>query len=141
MIQEKLTENSVLEFAEKAIEFSGLEGWDFRIGNTLSAVAVCRYDIRRIEFSRNYIGRISKKGMEEAIHHEIAHVVAGPDADHGTEWKEVMRSFGYPEPSRFIQVWSVPPHRFGIYKEDTLVESFYRKPRRKLEDGLEVRAL
>lgn len=75
--------------------------------------------------------------MREAIHHEIAHIIAG--SEHGLEWKEAMQSFGYPDASRFIEVDSLPEYRYGIFRGNEMIRGLYRRPRPSLEAGLELR--
>lgn len=112
---------------------SSLKGWSFRIGQTISAVALCRWDISQIQFSRHFIARMSREKIREAIVHEIAHAIVGNvDIEHGPEWKEQMRIFGYPDALRFIEVDSIPPYRYGLFGEDDeLIKGFYRMPRQK----------
>lgn len=134
MIQNDLNETEIESLASYLMKMYGgehMKGWTFAIGRTFSGLALCRFDISRIEFSKHFIHRISKDGLKEAILHEIAHVIAGADVDpHGKEWQEVMRGFGYPNASPYIQVFSIPEYRYGFFAGEELVKGFYRRPRR-----------
>jgi predicted SprT family Zn-dependent metalloprotease len=133
MIQHDLNESEIKNLALYLMKIHGTEkteSWTFRIGRTISAVALCRWDISRIEFSRHFIHRISMDGLKEAILHEIAHVIVGPYSElHGKEWQEIMRGFGYPDASPYIQVFSIPEYRYGLFDGEELVKGFYRRPR------------
>ena len=139
------TKEQIQSYAESQLrkyDCLQLKGWTFRIGRTVSAVAIYRYDIRVIEFSCHFIGRMSTEAIREAIHHEIAHVIAGHDAGHGKEWKDVMKGFGYEDAKRFIQVFSLPDPKYGLFRGERMIESFYRKPRRKFHGAdMELRVL
>jgi predicted SprT family Zn-dependent metalloprotease len=108
---------------------SELQGWEFRLNKTLTAVALCRWDIQRIEFSRYYINRISFLNLEKAIYHEIAHALVGNKVEtHGNEWKFVMNEFGYADASPYTEVDSLPPYCYGLFYGEEMIKGFYRKP-------------
>lgn len=134
MIQNDLNETEIKNLALYLMKMHGgdfVKDWSFAIGRTISAVALCRYDIQRIEFSRHFINRISKDSLKETILHEIAHVITGADTEsHGEEWKSVMTGFGYPNAKPQVKVYSVPEYRYGLFEGTELVKGFYRKPRR-----------
>jgi predicted SprT family Zn-dependent metalloprotease len=128
--------NSILSQFE-----SELQGWEFRLNRTYNAVAICRWDIQKIEFSKHYINRISDSDLEETIYHEIAHALAGNMVEaHGKEWKQIMKDFGYEDASPYVEVDSMPPYRYGLFYGEKMLEGFYRKPQ-KVYEHYEIRKL
>lgn len=126
-----MKESEIIDLAHhlmKSNHHESLEGWTFKFINTYSAIAECRYDIKQIGFSKHFIGRISNESLKEAILHEIAHVISN-SSEHGEEWFNVMKDFGYPDAKRFIEVVSLPEYRFGIFYKNEMIKGFYRKPR------------
>jgi predicted SprT family Zn-dependent metalloprotease len=60
----------------------------------------------------------SEESIRQTCYHEVAHVVAGADANHGKAWKNVMKDFGFKNPRATRKV-----------KEPII--SFNPKPKRK----------
>lgn len=127
-----MKKSEIIDLAHKMMDIhhDSLVGWSFKFISTYSAVAECRYDIRQIGFSKHFIDRITKENLKEAILHEIAHVIS-ESSEHNEEWQDVMKGFGYPNAKRFIEVESLPEHRFGIFYDDEMIKGYYRKPRRE----------
>jgi hypothetical protein len=127
-----MKESEIIDLANHmmTIHQENLVDWSFKIINAYSTVAECRYDIKQIGFSKHFIGRITKENLKEAILHEIAHVIS-ESSEHGEDWLNVMKDFGYPNAKRFIEVESLPEHRFGIFFQNEMIKGFYRKPRQK----------
>jgi hypothetical protein len=62
-------------------------GWTFAFDNTKSRMGVCKYGPRLIAVSRLFAAHATESEVRDTILHEIAHVLAGPDAKHGILWK------------------------------------------------------
>lgn len=67
--------------------------WTFRWNRRKSAIGVCNYRYRRIEFSEQYL-HLPDEEVRDTVLHEIAHALAGSDAKHGPRWQYVARQIG-----------------------------------------------
>lgn len=88
----KLTD--VRMMAETLIEQHGLDGWSFDFDRAVKRLGQTVYSKRQITISRTHALNDGAKSVRDTILHEIAHVLAGPRAGHGAEWKRIARRIG-----------------------------------------------
>lgn len=62
-------------------------GWRFDFDRAERRLGCCHYRTRQITLSRAYVLAADEPSVRDTILHEIAHVLAGPRARHGWEWK------------------------------------------------------
>ena len=72
----------------------GITGWSFKFDNAKRRCGSTQYGKKTITLSRPYVLLNSEKEVLETILHEIAHVIAGPEAGHGPQWRKAARSVG-----------------------------------------------
>jgi hypothetical protein len=53
------------------------------------------YGKERITFSAYFAEHLAKEEFEQIVLHELAHVLAGPETQHGALWKQEARAIGY----------------------------------------------
>jgi hypothetical protein len=72
----------------------GLEGWSFRFAQTKRQLGVCKYRKKLIEIADYHALNSPQESVLDTLLHEIAHVLAGPEAGHGPAWKAVAVRLG-----------------------------------------------
>jgi hypothetical protein len=122
---------AMANYLMRVYHHESLEGWEFDFCKTVTAVALCRYDDKTIRFSEFFINLITKDNLKEAIVHEIAHVIAGPEANHGPEWQDAMKTLGYQNAKPYISVSDLPKPKYGIFFGSEMVKAYYRRPHNK----------
>lgn len=82
--------------AERLLELYGLKqlGWSFKLNTNTQRVGVCKFDIKRIEFSQHFMERNSEYEIRDTILHEIAHALVGPHHGHDAVWRAKCREIG-----------------------------------------------
>lgn len=71
-----------------------LDGWRFEFDNAIRRAGLCSYRRKVISLSRHFVTMNDAGQVTDTILHEIAHVLAGPAAKHGYQWKVIARSIG-----------------------------------------------
>lgn len=87
-----------------------LQYWDIRIGNARTTAGLCNYSKKQITISLFLANARDKNHTEDTILHEIAHALAGHEAGHGQEWKDICRQIGA-RPERCFSVSEIPPEK------------------------------
>jgi predicted SprT family Zn-dependent metalloprotease len=72
----------------------GLKGWTFAFANTKRRLGACKFRARRIEIAKYYALNNSDESVMDTLYHEIAHAIAGANAQHGPKWKAVAARLG-----------------------------------------------
>jgi predicted SprT family Zn-dependent metalloprotease len=87
-------------------------GWSFCWDNAVKRAGACHYMKRYITLSRPIFSYsdVAKAGARNVILHEIAHVLAGPRANHGPVWKAHARRIGCTGDR--CHSFPIPPQRF-----------------------------
>jgi hypothetical protein len=89
-----MNETEVRKLAHSHLNKAGLIGWKVVFGNAASKGGSCKYSTKTLRFSRLYIGNLTDAGVRNLITHEVAHAIAGYEADHGPIWAKIHRSLG-----------------------------------------------
>lgn len=80
---------------QKSQEYQ-LSNWSFQLNKRKTSLAITNYTKKIISLSKYFLNRetCTKEKIENAILHEIAHVLAGYEAKHGPKWKEIAKKIG-----------------------------------------------
>ncbi len=68
--------------------------WDFGFDLAASRAGACCFRNREITLSVGYCLASTKDQVRDTILHEIAHVIAGPEAGHGPKWRDAAKRIG-----------------------------------------------
>jgi len=68
--------------------------WRFAFNGRKRALGLCSYRMRTVFLSRHFVALNDWSKVRSTVVHEIAHVLAGPNAGHGPQWKAIARSLG-----------------------------------------------
>lgn len=70
--------------------------WSFGFDNGKRRYGICNFAKKAITVSKYYVTspQVTLGDVKNLILHEIAHVLAGPGAAHGPEWKRIARRIG-----------------------------------------------
>jgi predicted SprT family Zn-dependent metalloprotease len=82
------------EMALGLMKQHGLKDWKFRFDRAKKRYGCCFYYKKLISLSSILTPLREERHVKNTILHEIAHVLAGPAAGHGPEWKKVAISIG-----------------------------------------------
>jgi len=79
--------------------------WKFEFKRGRRFLGDCRFGTSTgtIRISKDLAGLDDNEGVEQVILHEVAHALAGPDANHGPVWQAIAKDIGY-EHGRAISV-------------------------------------
>jgi len=72
----------------------GLKDWQFEWSNERRILGRCFYKRKVIRLSRPYVELNDESEVVDTILHEIAHAIAGYEADHGPIWQAVAKGLG-----------------------------------------------
>ncbi|MGC0272177.1 SprT-like domain-containing protein [Pseudactinotalea sp. Z1739] len=72
----------------------GLRDWTFAFDRAKRRAGLCRFHTRTISLSRHLTELHHDDLVRDTVLHEIAHALAGPDAGHGTQWRQVAGRIG-----------------------------------------------
>lgn len=81
-------------FARGEMESHLSYDWKFVWSDTKSTIGTCFFKKKEIHLSYRWAEVLPFGEIRDTILHEIAHVIAGPAAKHGPEWKMVARRLG-----------------------------------------------
>lgn len=87
------------------------EGWSFQWSRARSIFGLCQYNPKVIKLSKPLVELNGEDQVIDTILHEIAHALAGPEAKHGPEWKEMARKLGA-RPEAVTTEGTVPPSKY-----------------------------
>jgi predicted SprT family Zn-dependent metalloprotease len=81
----------------RAVELIGqhLDRWSFDFDHARARVGCCHYADRRITLSRHLVPQLTAADVDQAVLHEIAHALAGPQVGHGPRWRTLAAGLGY----------------------------------------------
>jgi len=83
------------EWALQAMTIHGLaDSWQLAYDNGCVRAGACFHTSRTLSFSRHLIAKLSPKQWAEAILHEIAHALAGPEHGHDSTWQRICCAIG-----------------------------------------------
>jgi predicted SprT family Zn-dependent metalloprotease len=69
--------------------------WEFIFDSAKQRAGLCNYTDHQISLSKYLVQYHSLDQSEQVILHEVAHALAGKDAGHGPNWKQIAKSIGY----------------------------------------------
>jgi hypothetical protein len=82
------------KIAVQDLKTCGLTGWRFRWSKTLIGLGYCNFNNCTIYISKPLAKVNCESRMADTWRHEVAHALAGPDAEHGILWKKVAKMVG-----------------------------------------------
>jgi predicted SprT family Zn-dependent metalloprotease len=71
------------------------EPWEFIFDSAKQRAGLCNYTDHQISLSKYLVEYHNLDQSEQVILHEVAHALAGKDAGHGPNWKQIAKSIGY----------------------------------------------
>ena len=71
------------------------ETWSFGFDSAKRRLGACHYQAKRITVSRYLVPLLEDDEIHQTLLHEVAHAIAGPEANHNAEWLRVARELGY----------------------------------------------
>lgn len=74
--------------------------WYWQWSNAKTQFGLCQYARKTIKLSRPLTEINDEDTFRSVVLHEIAHVLAGPDANHGPVWRAHARRLGLKNPGR-----------------------------------------
>ena len=89
---ERLTRIAAL--ARELMDEHGLDAWTFAFLEAERRLGDCNYRDRVIRVGRTHALEAGEAEIRDTILHEIAHALAGPEAQHGALWKATARRIG-----------------------------------------------
>ncbi len=89
-------------------------GWRFKWDNAKRRAGQTDFDNKVISMSRVLARLWSQAEVYDTLRHEIAHAIAGADADHGPRWKAAAVAVGA-RPERCAPVSDDTPQPIGMY--------------------------
>jgi predicted SprT family Zn-dependent metalloprotease len=82
--------------AKQKMQEHGLQApWEFIFDSAKQRAGLCNYTDHQISLSKYLVQYHSLDQSEQVILHEVAHALAGKDAGHGPNWKQIAKSIGY----------------------------------------------
>ena len=95
-------ENAIVR---KSFELANHYGLTIKITFDLRGGAAGRavYKTNTVRYNPAFLQTDFPDMYEDTVPHEVAHLVAGPDAGHGPKWRKIMHAFGRPNPERCHQ--------------------------------------
>ena len=84
---------------EQLLEEFGIVGWHAELDRSVRRFGQTRFMVKTIGLSRKLVQLNDEATVEDTIRHEIAHVLAGPEAKHGYQWR-LMCAITGAEPER-----------------------------------------
>lgn len=83
-------------YAMQALKNHGLHDWTFKFNKRTMCCGLCYNDLRQIQLSTHYVTDtdVPVTRVIDTVLHEIAHALAGWEANHGPEWQRIALSIG-----------------------------------------------
>ncbi len=72
----------------------GLGHWKFGFDRCVRRAGVCNFTKKQITLSEHFAEMNSMERVKDTILHEIAHGLAGYEADHGPQWQAICAQIG-----------------------------------------------
>ncbi len=82
------------DLAATLMQAHGVGHWSFTFDRATRRFGLTNYTTRTISLSAPLSVLNPEEQVADTILHEIGHVLAGPRAGHGPEWKAIMRTLG-----------------------------------------------
>lgn len=120
--------------AEEMMYLHGLQDWRFSFDRAKKRFGLCNYGEKKISLSSYLVALNPEKVVRDVILHEIAHALAGYQAGHGRQWKEVVLRIGG-NPSRCYGEEVMTPLLKYTATCPQCKKSIQRKIKRKISCG------
>lgn len=109
-------------------------GWAFKTNRRKRALGICNYTKKTIEISEHYLAVNTKEQILDTVRHEVAHAIAGVEANHGPKWRQVHRALGGSGKAKATTGTDTNSVKASYQLVNTVngqvVAEYYRKPRR-----------
>lgn len=69
--------------------------WTFGFDTAKKRAGACNFTRKRVTLSRYLAAKHPIEAMHQTLLHEIAHALAGHQAGHGPQWREIATRLGY----------------------------------------------
>jgi len=86
--------HNVHAYARKLMDKYGLFSWTFKLDRAKKRAGLCRFRPQIISLSHYFVTLNEDDEIIDVILHEIAHVIAGPNENHGFRWKHACGLVG-----------------------------------------------
>jgi predicted SprT family Zn-dependent metalloprotease len=80
--------------AREILKQHNVVGWRIETTNSRKTLAVTDHDTKTVELSKRFVMLATKKQFDGIMHHEVAHILAGPGRSHGKEFLEKCNEIG-----------------------------------------------
>lgn len=77
--------------AEDILAQYGVSNWGVKVTNSRKTLAVTDHGTKLVELSKRFIQAATIEQFDGIIHHEIAHILAGPGKGHGKEFVQICK--------------------------------------------------
>lgn len=89
--------------SEKCVDYPVLTQFKLRFYKAKSYVGLCNYRRKDITVSTYYLDKMTLDELLDTLNHEMAHAVAGPQAEHGPVWQKIAKEFGA-KPTKYARL-------------------------------------
>ncbi len=86
--------NAIVTLAQKLMRQQRLRQWSFQFDNGMRRAGCCHYDKQVISLSYEFARHAHEEAIQDAILHEIAHVLAGKEHNHDAVWHAKATAIG-----------------------------------------------
>lgn len=83
--------------AEEILAQYGVSHWNIKITNARKTLAVTDHLRKRVELSKYFILKSTLEDFDGVMHHEIAHILAGPGKGHSREFVSICQELNLDE--------------------------------------------
>ena len=83
------------ELARSLMYSHTIEWWDFKFDNAVSRFGSCDFRTHTITLSRHLTELNDEATVKQAILHEIAHAMVGPEHTHDDRWRRAALAIGH----------------------------------------------
>jgi hypothetical protein len=84
----------IIRYVHLLLWWYGIQGWDVHLNHTKSYVGCVVYGECTMLISIFLLRRCRYAIVRNVILHEIAHILSGAEADHGSSWKDCFEKLG-----------------------------------------------
>jgi predicted SprT family Zn-dependent metalloprotease len=117
------------------LEKHDLRGWRVNFDRELHRSGTCRYELKQIVYSIQFMETANAEERLNTILHEVAHAIAGHEAAHGEQWAQVHRSLGGTGEIQSLPPAALSTHEYFLWV-GTCVNCSYRNGLQEAPDGV-----
>ncbi len=133
-----MTSDEIVSYANSRLRYFIAKGliakqWSFQWSRGRRQLGSCHYTPKYITLSIHYVAVATDEEVKDTVNHEIAHIIAGPYAHHGPEWRKACVITGAKPlrcaknvdvPSKYIGTCQVCNHK---YKANRMLKNMNRR--------------